>query len=259
MLQLVVPNDEGTAHVSATFELKPPIGAIVRLSVIAVPLGIDTTGLATVSVKSEATTVTFTGICRMCVNEPLVAVMVIDPVVADDEAFTVSVLVTPVVELTVTGFVPSEQVSPVVPEQLKLTLPVNPCTGVTVIVSVVEPPALTLSVLFPAVMVKSAGTPVTLTGICNTWVTLPPNHVPTAVIETEPLTAVVEAFTVSDTFDGEPLCTDTVAGFTEQVSPVVPAHEKLTVIASPFTRLTESVSVVDPPKATVSVLLPDES
>jgi len=161
MPHVVDPSDDGTLHVSVTSELNPPIDAMVALSVTAVPLGIDSTALATISVKS----VTFTGICRLCVNDPLVAVMVIDPVVADDDAFTVSVLITAVVELTVTGFVPREHVSPVVPEQLKLTLPVNPCDGVIVIVSVVEPPALTLSVLFPAVSVKSGLAPLTATAI----------------------------------------------------------------------------------------------
>ena len=52
MVQVVVPSDDGTLQVRATSELNPPAGATVRLSVMAVPLGMETTGLATVRVKS---------------------------------------------------------------------------------------------------------------------------------------------------------------------------------------------------------------
>ena len=49
--------------------------------------------------------------------------MVIAPVDADEDALTVSVLVTAADELAVTGFGLNEQVRPVVPLQEKLTLP----------------------------------------------------------------------------------------------------------------------------------------
>src|SRR5215469_10290998 len=93
MVQVVVPSDDATLHVSATSELKPPVGVIVRLLVIMPPLGIETTGLATVRVKSAGTALTVTGITRLCVIFPLVAVTVTAPVAAVLDAFTVSVLV----------------------------------------------------------------------------------------------------------------------------------------------------------------------
>ena len=78
----------------------------------------------------------------------------IEPVGADDEAFTVSVLVT-AVEVAVTEVGLREQVSPVVPVQEKLTVPVNPSSDVRLIVSVVELPAATVSVAFPDESAKS--------------------------------------------------------------------------------------------------------
>jgi len=118
-----------------------------------------------------ATTLTVTGICSVCDRLPNVAVIVTDPVVADDDAFAVSVLVTAEVEVIETGLVPREHVSPVVPEHDRLTLPVSPWTGVTVIVSVVLPPVVTVSVLLPAASWKSGSAIVTL--MTTEFVTLP--------------------------------------------------------------------------------------
>jgi hypothetical protein len=102
-----------------------------------------------VSVKSALAELTATGIGTVWVSVPLVAVMVIEPVTADDEAVTVRVLVTAADVLVVTGLGLKEQVSPVVPLQEKLTLPVNPCTDATLMVSVVVLPSVTVSVAFP--------------------------------------------------------------------------------------------------------------
>ena len=172
MVHLVVPSDPGTLHVRATSELNPPTAATVRLSVIAVPLGMDTTGLAMVSVKLGATKLTVTGICSVCVMPPPVVVIVTEPLVADVAALTVSVLVPAEVELVATGFVPSEQLRPVVPvQEEKLTLPLKPCTDVTVIVSVVLPPVVTVSVALPDESWKSGL--LTLTLMATEFVMLP--------------------------------------------------------------------------------------
>ena len=56
MVQVVVPSDDGTLQVRVISELNPPTEVTVRLSVIVPPLGMDTTGLATVRVKSGAVT-----------------------------------------------------------------------------------------------------------------------------------------------------------------------------------------------------------
>ena len=79
----------------------------------------------------------------------------IEPVGADDEAFTVSVLVTAAEGLAVTEVGLREHVSPVVPVQEKLAVPVNPSSDVRLIVSVVELPAPTVSVPFPDENAKS--------------------------------------------------------------------------------------------------------
>ena len=163
IVHVVVPSDDGTLQVSATSELKPPTAASVTLSVMAVPLGMETTGLATVTVKSGGITFTVTGICRLWVIAPPVAWTVTEPVVADAEAFTVSVLVNAVVDAmtTETGF--SEQVRPVVPVHEIATVPVYPCNGVTVTVSLVLLPVETVSLPLPEEIWKSGLATVMLT------------------------------------------------------------------------------------------------
>ena len=84
-----------------------------------------------------------------------------EPLEALEDAVTVSVLVAAEGDVILTGFVVREHASPVVPAQLKLTLPVKPCTGVTVIVSVVELPWETVSDALPEVIWKSATATVT--------------------------------------------------------------------------------------------------
>ena len=121
-----------------------------------VPLGIDTTGLATVRVKLGGALLTLTAITLLCVSAPLVAVIVTEPVVAVPDAVTVSVLVPAVLVLTDTGFGLSVHVRPLIPvHDVKFTLPLKPCTDATVMVSVVELPCVTVSVELPAVTVKS--------------------------------------------------------------------------------------------------------
>ena len=62
--------------------------------------------------------------------------MVMEPVNADEDALTVSVLAC--VGVTEAGF--NEHVRPVVPAQVRFTLPEKPFNEVTVMVSVVELP-----------------------------------------------------------------------------------------------------------------------
>lgn len=89
--------------------------------------------------------------------------MVMEPVCAVDDALTVSVLVTAADELAVTGFGLNEQVRPVVPLQEKLTLPEKPFTEAIVMVSVVEPPGVTVSLPFVEASWKSGLLPFTIT------------------------------------------------------------------------------------------------
>jgi hypothetical protein len=170
-VQVVVPRDAGTLQVSATSELNPPTGATVRLSVMGVPLGTETTKLATVRVKSAATVLTVTGICKVWLSVPLAAATVTEPVVADEDAATVSVVFTAADVLAVTGVGLNEQVSPDVALQEKFTLPENPCTEVTLMVSVVVLPLLTVSTAFPDESWKS-GT-VTVTSMTTAFVLAP--------------------------------------------------------------------------------------
>jgi hypothetical protein len=89
---------------------------------------------------------------------PLIPVIVMDPVVAEVDAETVSVLVTAAEVLAVTDAGLNEQVRPPVPAHDRFTVPVNPCSEVMLRVSVVDPPVLTVSVAFPAPIWKSGTT-----------------------------------------------------------------------------------------------------
>jgi hypothetical protein len=89
--------------------------------------------------------------------------MVMEPVCAVEDELTVSVLVTAADGLAVTGFGLSEQLRPVVPLQEKLTLPEKLFTEVTVMVSVVEPPGVTVSLPFVEAIWKSGLVPLTAT------------------------------------------------------------------------------------------------
>ena len=162
MEQVVAPSEDGTLQVKATSELKPPAGVTVRFVVMTPPLGMETTGLATVRVKSGGTELTVTGIWSVWVNSLLLALMVTEPVVAEVAAFTVSASVADEFELSVTRALPNEQVNPVVPVQEIATLPAKPCKDVSVMVSVVLPPVLTVSLLLPEASEKSGAVMVTL-------------------------------------------------------------------------------------------------
>lgn len=105
----------------------------------------------------------------MWVIVPLVAVMVMVPVGAEEDAVTVSVLMTAADVLAVTGLGLNEQLSPVLPLQEKLTLPENPCSEVTLMVSLVVPPAATVSVPFAEAIVKSGLVPLMVTAIGTRW------------------------------------------------------------------------------------------
>ena len=95
--------------------------------------------------------------------DPLVPVIVIDPLVAELDAETVSVLVTAADVLAVTDAGLNEQLRPVVPVQDRFTAPVNPCSDVTLRVSVVVAPVVTVSVAFPRLIWKSGTTTLTFT------------------------------------------------------------------------------------------------
>lgn len=155
MVHVVAPNEDETLQVRDTSELKLPTGATVRFVVMSFPLGIATTGLATVIVKSAVAADTVTGIWSVWASVPLVAVMVMEPVGAEAEALTVSALVTGAVGLAVTDAGFREQVSPVVPVQDKLIAPEKLKVEVSVSVSVLVPPAATVSEELPAAKRKS--------------------------------------------------------------------------------------------------------
>jgi len=140
---VVLPREDDTVQVRATSEEKPDTGATLRVALPLCPLGIEREVEEVVRVKSAAAGLTVTGIGIVWLSVPLVAVMVTEPVTAEDEAVMVSVLVTAVDGLAVRGLGLKEQVRPAVPVQEKLTLPVNPCTDVTLTVSDVVLPAVT--------------------------------------------------------------------------------------------------------------------
>ena len=93
---------------------------------------------------------------------PPVAVTVAEPLEADDEAATVRVVVAAALGLAVSVLGERLQVTPAVPEHEKFTWPLNDCTEVSVIVSVTEEPAATVSMLFPDEIWKSGATIETL-------------------------------------------------------------------------------------------------
>ena len=99
--------------------------------------------------------------------------MVIAPVDADEDALTVSVLVTAADELAVTEDGLNEQERPVdrpvVPAHERLTLPEKLFSEVTLMVSVVEPPGVTVSVPFVEAIWKSGRVPLTIKVTGTTW------------------------------------------------------------------------------------------
>lgn len=78
------------------------------------------------------------------------AVMVTVPEAADADAETVRVVATGVAGLAVTELGFKEQPRPADPAQEKVTLPENDCCDVRLTVSVLVPPAATVSEAFPA-------------------------------------------------------------------------------------------------------------
>ena len=96
-----------------------------------------------------------------------VMVTVDDPVAAVLEAVSVSRL------LPVVGFVPNEAVTPLGnPEAERVTLPVNPPTSVTVMVSVALLPCVTATLVGDAASVKPTG------GLVNVPMMMPRPFVP---------------------------------------------------------------------------------
>ena|SRR6516165_4144447 len=150
--QVVVPSDVDTLQVRTTLELKPPAGVTVRVALPLIPRGMVSVEVEAVRLKPA---LTVTGMTWLWVRVPLVAVIVTAPLEAEEDALTVSVLLTVPDGLAVTEVGFSEHVRPVVPLQEKLTVPLNPSNEVTVMVSVVEPPGLTVSLELPEVSWKS--------------------------------------------------------------------------------------------------------
>src|SRR5271165_3698287 len=95
--------------------------------------------------------------------------MVMEPVNAEEDALTVSVL--DCVGVTEAGF--NEHVRPVVPLQVRFTLPEKPFNEVTVMVSVVELPCVTDSVPLVEASEKSGLVPLTITVTGTRWEILP--------------------------------------------------------------------------------------
>src|SRR5208283_3819018 len=117
---------------------------------------------------------------------------------AEVDALTVSVLVATADELAVTGFGLKEQVRPAVPLQEKLTLPEKLFNEVTLMVSVVEPPPVTVSVPFVEASEKSGLVPLTVTVMGTRWEIDPLVAVTlTAPVAEEPLVVLMLSVTVT--------------------------------------------------------------
>jgi hypothetical protein len=133
---------EVTAAVNTTLPVNPPDGVTVMVDVFPVvaPAMTVTAVLVIAKPKLPAAVLTVSAIVVEAVSVPEVPVMVtVDvPVVAVLLVVSVSTLV-PVV-----GFVPNAAVTPLGnPDAARVTLPVNPFTSVTVIVSVAPAPCAT--------------------------------------------------------------------------------------------------------------------
>lgn len=165
------------------------------------------------------------------------------PVAAEEDALTVSVLVPTTDELAFTGLGLNEQLRPVVPVQEKLTLPEKPFNEVTLMVSVVEPAALTVSLPFAEAIWKSGLVPLTITVTGTRWEILP--------FEAVTLTAPVSAYplvvlTVRVELTGVLPLAVTEGGATQvvAVNGAAEAHEK--VMFDPTVPSTFRVTVPEP-------------
>jgi hypothetical protein len=132
-------------------------------------------------------------VLAVVVPEVPVIVMVFVPVAAVELALRVSTLV-PLV-----GFVPNDPVTPVgSPATARFTLPVNPPTSVTVMVSVALPPCATDRLVGEADSVKPA-LGLTISAMVVLAVTVP--AVPVTVTVADPVLAVLEAVSVRTLVD----------------------------------------------------------
>jgi hypothetical protein len=120
-LQPVLPRLVATLQLRLTLPVKPFVGATVMVTVPFCPLEMVSELTEEDKVKLGPGAESDTRSCRVWVRvTPLtvpVAVIVIEPVNAEEDALTVSVLETTVEAMAVTGLGLSEQVRPVVPEQ----------------------------------------------------------------------------------------------------------------------------------------------
>lgn len=143
---------------SVTLPVKPPEGVTEIVLLPAVPcLTVKLEGDAEREKFGVAVALTVSEMDVVCVSDPETPVIVTDevPVVAVPDAVNVTPL------LPVVGFVPKLAVTPAGnPDADRLTLPVNPPEGVTVIVLLPVPPCTTLTLEGEADSVKfGAGAP----------------------------------------------------------------------------------------------------
>lgn len=120
-LQPVLPRLVDTLQLRLTLPEKPFVGATVMVAVPVCPLEMVSEPTEELRVKLGPGAESDTRSCIVWVRvtpfDVLVAVMVMEPVKAEEDALTVSVLATAADELTVTGLGLNEQVTPVVPAQ----------------------------------------------------------------------------------------------------------------------------------------------
>jgi hypothetical protein len=168
-----------------------------------------------------------------------VMVTVAGPVVAVLAAVSVSTLV------DVVGLVPNAAVTPLGrPEAERVTLPVNPPEGVTVIVSVPLAPWATERVVAEAERVKPGVPTVSLMVVLA--VVLP--DVPVIVMVDVPAAAVLEAASVTTLVE--------VVGLVPNVAVTPlgrPEAERVTLPVNPPEGVTVIVSVALPPRVTVTL------
>lgn len=146
----LVPNEAVTPEGRAEFEsvtlpVKPPVGVTVTVEEPLPPcVTLTLLGEADNEKSGVATAFTVRETEVVCDNVPDVPVIVTDevPVVAVELAVKVTTL------LPVVGFVPKLAVTPLGrPDAERVTLPVNPPVGFTVIVLVPLPPCVTVTLV----------------------------------------------------------------------------------------------------------------
>lgn len=229
------------AVIKATDPLKPPAELTVMLAVPVLPVTTLIFETEEASVKLGAG-VTLKGRVAVAETLPDVAVMVNEAVVTGAELLAVSVSLLVVVALA--GL--KAAVTPLGnPEMVRLTAPVKPLTGVTVMVLVPDVPCVMLRLAGAAASV-TAGAPFTVR-LTVTEVDALPN-VPVTVTVAVPTVAVDAAVKVTV------LVVAVLAGLNEAVTPLgSPDAVRVTLPLNPLLGVTVMVSVPLAPAVTLSM------